>query len=89
MHSIMERKEDEGSTAIRASTQVPNVWSTNDKRNYICEKCGKNYKWKGSLRNHVRLECGKEPQFYCHLCPHKTYQKGNLIRHVALFHKLR
>lgn len=55
---------------------------------YMCLKCGKKYKWKGSLRNHVRLECGKEPQFHCHMCPHKTYQKGNLIRHLALFHKL-
>jgi hypothetical protein len=55
---------------------------------YTCEKCGKKYKWKGSLRNHVRLECGKEPQFHCHMCPHKTYQKGNLIRHLALFHKI-
>jgi hypothetical protein len=55
---------------------------------HMCLKCGKKYKWKGSLRNHVRLECGKEPQFYCHVCPHRTYQKGNLIRHLALFHKL-
>jgi predicted amidophosphoribosyltransferase len=55
---------------------------------YVCQKCGKKYKWKGSLRNHVRLECGKEPQFHCYMCPHKTYQKGNLIRHLALFHKL-
>ena len=56
---------------------------------YACQKCGKTYKWRGSLRNHIRLECGKEPQFHCYMCPHKTYQKGNLIRHFALFHKLK
>lgn len=78
--------EENEATAITVSSELSpqNPLSSQ----YICEKCGKKYKWKGSLRNHVRLECGKEPQFRCHMCPHKTYQKGNLIRHLALFHKI-
>ncbi|KAJ9596782.1 hypothetical protein L9F63_012163, partial [Diploptera punctata] len=65
-----------------SGTQLP--WFNADKCSFTCEKCGKKYKWKGSLRNHMRLECGKEPQFHCHICPHKTYQKGNLTRHMTV-----
>ncbi|KAK7868880.1 hypothetical protein R5R35_014201 [Gryllus longicercus] len=54
---------------------------------YACMNCGKQYKLRGSLRNHLRLECGKEPQFQCQLCDKKTHQKGNLLRHMILFHK--
>ncbi|KAK0097569.1 hypothetical protein PV326_001076 [Microctonus aethiopoides] len=37
-------------------------------RAHICDSCGRTYKWKESLRQHQRLECGIQPQFGCHLC---------------------
>jgi rubredoxin len=55
---------------------------------YRCETCGKLYKWKQGLRNHVRLECGKPPQFHCTVCTYKTHRKENLIRHCLLLHKM-
>lgn len=55
---------------------------------YGCERCGKLYKWKQGLRNHVRLECGKPPQFHCSICTYKTHRKENLNRHCVLLHKM-
>ncbi|XP_023703656.1 longitudinals lacking protein, isoforms A/B/D/L isoform X25 [Cryptotermes secundus] len=57
-------------------------------KKYRCERCGKMYKWKQGLRNHVRLECGKAPQFHCTVCTYKTHRKENLIRHCLLLHKM-
>ncbi|KAF2895315.1 hypothetical protein ILUMI_10858 [Ignelater luminosus] len=33
-----------------------------------CRKCGKAYKLKSSLTNHVKYDCGKSPQFQCQHC---------------------
>ena len=57
---------------------------TNDE--YQCTKCGKVYRWKKSLNLHLRVECGKEPQFQCPLCPYKAKQKGNLKSHMKVWH---
>jgi hypothetical protein len=37
---------------------------------FICKRCGRLFNWKQSLNYHVRMECGKEPQFKCLCCPH-------------------
>nr|KAF7410769.1 hypothetical protein H0235_013376 [Vespula pensylvanica] len=34
-------------------------------KNWVCFQCGKRYLWRGSLKNHMRVECGKEPTFKC------------------------
>ncbi|XP_021915079.1 longitudinals lacking protein isoform X18 [Zootermopsis nevadensis] len=51
-----------------------------------CTKCGKVYRWKKSLSLHLRVECGKEPQFQCPICPYKAKQKGNLKSHMRVWH---
>lgn len=56
---------------------------------YACEKCGRFYKYKRSLKTHIKFECGKTPQFQCQHCPFKTYQKGNLKIHVGRKHILK
>lgn len=53
---------------------------------YICYSCGRYYKYKGGLSQHLRYECGKEPQFCCQLCPYKAKQKSTLKTHMALKH---
>lgn len=47
-----------------------------------CPHCGKQYKWKITLNRHLRLECGKEPQFPCPLCPMKFKRKDQMLSHV-------
>lgn len=53
---------------------------------YRCSSCGKLYRWKNTLLRHLRLECGKEPQFHCAYCPYSAKRKGNLQKHVMLRH---
>lgn len=36
---------------------------------FTCHQCGKAYKHKTSLTNHLKYECGMEAQFYCPHCP--------------------
>ena len=68
--------------------KISEAWSINALPSaYICERCGKIYKRKSSLRNHVRDECGREPRFHCYICPYRTHQKGNLLRHLTVCHK--
>ncbi|XP_034249718.1 longitudinals lacking protein-like isoform X3 [Thrips palmi] len=45
---------------------------------FICPDCGKTYKHKITLNRHVRLECNKEPQFQCPVCPMRFKQKGHM-----------
>ncbi|KAJ1529442.1 hypothetical protein ONE63_006220 [Megalurothrips usitatus] len=56
------------------------------KDHFPCPQCGKVYTWKCSLSLHLRQECGKEPQFQCPYCPHRTKQKGNLEKHIFSKH---
>jgi len=53
---------------------------------FVCPDCGKIYSYKKNLLRHRRLECGKEPQFQCLYCSHKTTQKGNLLQHMKKIH---
>lgn len=54
---------------------------------FDCTKCGKKYKTRGSLMNHERNLCGKEPQLQCHHCSYRTYQKYPLLaKHIQRQH---
>ncbi|XP_011640008.1 longitudinals lacking protein, isoforms A/B/D/L isoform X18 [Pogonomyrmex barbatus] len=53
---------------------------------YRCERCGKGYQHRGTLLRHMRHECGKEPQFKCPYCAHRTKQRGNLYQHIRTSH---
>ena len=55
---------------------------------FPCNGCGNTYRHKRSLQKHVKLECGKEPQFHCPYCPMKMKQKGNLHKHIRKRHAL-
>ncbi|CAB0016851.1 unnamed protein product, partial [Nesidiocoris tenuis] len=52
---------------------------------HVC-KCGKSYKAKGSLARHRKYECGKEPQFQCPYCPHRSKLKEHLKTHIVAKH---
>lgn len=55
---------------------------------YPCDTCGKEYKWKGSLVQHQRKECGKDPQYKCHMCSYCTHYNSPLRRHLRTVHKI-
>ncbi|XP_054288115.1 longitudinals lacking protein-like [Macrosteles quadrilineatus] len=52
---------------------------------FTCE-CGKSYPLATSLHNHKVYRCGKQPQFACPYCSHRTWHKGNLKVHIKNKH---
>ncbi|KAG8308239.1 hypothetical protein J6590_002324 [Homalodisca vitripennis] len=52
---------------------------------YPCE-CGKVYSLKNSLWYHKRYNCGRDPEFSCSFCSHRTHLKSNFKRHLLLKH---
>ncbi|XP_039284607.1 zinc finger protein 2-like [Nilaparvata lugens] len=54
---------------------------------YFCEKCGKEYKSKGTMKRHMTVECGKEPNYSCPICRHKFYYRDKCLQHIRLVHR--
>jgi hypothetical protein len=53
---------------------------------FPCDRCGRSYVRKDSLRRHLQWECGKEPTFQCPFCPQKCKRKAYRIRHIRKQH---
>ncbi|CAD1476574.1 unnamed protein product, partial [Heterotrigona itama] len=53
---------------------------------YLCNNCGKTYKWKESLNLHKRMECGIEPRFCCKVCGRRFKHKHHLAKHHKSIH---
>lgn len=54
-----------------------------------CERCGRTYKTKYTLRRHERLECGLPAQYQCKLCDYRAKHKHSLKHHFEGVHKKR
>ncbi|XP_058796136.1 telomere zinc finger-associated protein-like [Phymastichus coffea] len=52
----------------------------------VCRLCGKTYKWKKALQNHLKYECGKDPSFFCDRCSYSAKHKSHVIRHIGAKH---
>lgn len=61
--------------------------SSSPKVCFPCDNCGNVYNYKTSLARHVRFECGKDPQFQCPFCEHRTKHKSSLTTHIDCKHK--
>lgn len=69
---------------LQVPTSSSSTW--NSPGAYPCPRCGKVYRWRGNLNLHLRQECGKDPQFQCPMCPHRSKQKSNLKTHIVNIH---
>lgn len=59
------------------------LYKHTEEKPWICKNCGRNYKWKNSLKCHLRNECGVEPKYHCtKMCGYKTHIYSNLKRHL-------
>lgn len=65
----------------------PNELFNDESKLYHCH-CGREYKTKGSLNDHRRWECGKQPSFQCPYCIYCAKRKKHLRRHVITVHKI-
>ena len=52
---------------------------------FHCQRCNKSYKTSDSLRRHIRVECGQEPQHECPHCGRRFKYKFLLVGHMSHF----
>lgn len=57
-----------------------------DTFNHCCLQCGRAYKHRHNLINHMRYECGQSPRFMCPYCGLYTKLKGNFKKHLEKQH---
>ncbi|XP_026684862.1 zinc finger protein 782-like, partial [Diaphorina citri] len=53
---------------------------------FICDVCGKEYKYKNGIYRHKKFECGQEPKYQCPQCPYRAKQKSSLKTHISIKH---
>lgn len=56
---------------------------------YTCpnQNCGKSYKYKPDLNRHLKVYCGKEPNYACFYCDKRFLRKDVWKNHLASVHK--
>ena len=53
---------------------------------FPCPRCRKVYRYRTNMLRHLKVECGKEPQFQCPYCPCQTKHKSSMQRHMENRH---
>lgn len=56
---------------------------------FPCPRCRKEYRYRTNMLRHLKVECGKEPQFHCPYCPCQTKHKSSMQRHIENRHSLK
>lgn len=59
------------------------IYNGDYEKPWICRNCNRNYKWKNSLKCHLKNECGQPPRYFCNkMCGYRTNVHSNLKRHL-------
>lgn len=59
------------------------IYTTDKEKPWVCKNCNRNYKWKNSLKCHIKNECGLPPKYFCtRMCGYKTNVHSNMKRHM-------
>lgn len=59
------------------------------RRPHCCpNNCGRRYKYKAGVYQHLKFECGKEPQFQCTVCYKRFSLRNNWKAHCVVKHGL-
>ncbi|KAK6644206.1 hypothetical protein RUM43_000473 [Polyplax serrata] len=63
--------------------------STEDKKIYICLKCGNKYSHRRTLLHHIHWICEQPATYSCSLCPYRGKRKFQLKSHMKHAHLLK
>ncbi|XP_066584387.1 longitudinals lacking protein, isoforms H/M/V isoform X12 [Prorops nasuta] len=80
---LQQRSRPKGNYCRRAGVSI-------DKKpgSFKCPQCGKVYRWLRNMKNHLNVECGKDPKEFCPYCPHRTKYKSSLQKHILRIHRI-
>ncbi|XP_025270118.1 longitudinals lacking protein isoform X16 [Camponotus floridanus] len=67
-------------------SQRPGNYLDKKPGSFKCPKCSKEYRWLRNMKNHLKIECGKEPKECCPYCPHRTKYRSSLQKHIIRIH---
>ncbi|XP_011505928.1 PREDICTED: zinc finger protein 45-like [Ceratosolen solmsi marchali] len=56
------------------------------RKSYVCQNCGKTYKWYSGLHRHLTYECGKPPRFQCPYCNYIAKHRSHIYCHIKSTH---
>lgn len=71
---------------LQSESNKKSLYTINSDGLFVCNDCGKRYKYKNGLSQHQRLECGKEPQFQCPYCDKRCHRKASVKSHIYSIH---
>ncbi|XP_073319762.1 uncharacterized protein [Pagrus major] len=78
------RKHQSGSNALQHNkAPVSDVEGGTGVRPFGCSVCGKRYRWKNSLTDHMRLH-SEEKRFSCSVCETSFHWRRNLVKHMKI-----
>nr|BAC67580.1 Lola protein isoform D [Drosophila melanogaster]BAC67600.1 Lola protein isoform D [Drosophila melanogaster]BAC67620.1 Lola protein isoform D [Drosophila melanogaster]BAC67640.1 Lola protein isoform D [Drosophila melanogaster] len=65
---------------------VGGAGSGGQEESFTCPQCYRTYRRHGTLRRHLRQECGKGKSMVCSVCGHRTKRADHLRQHVRKKH---
>lgn len=74
------RKKEEQQQQIYSDEEGDMLFNDGAEKPFVCRNCNRNYKWKNSLKCHLKNECGVPPKYKCK-CGYTTNIRSNLKRH--------
>jgi len=59
-----------------------------DSRFSCPNECGRSYKNKSSVNQHLKFECGVQPQFECYICNKRFAYNKTMKKHIIFVHNI-